>query len=66
MRYARSEQPKTGIGSLATIIGIVVFVTWLVSTAMQQDSLFTHDLASSPPVMLAAHQARSGGAPDPG
>jgi hypothetical protein len=66
MRYARSEQPKTGIGSLAATTGVVVFVTWLVSMAMQHDGLFTHDLTLSPPAVLAAHQPQSGVAPDPG
>ena len=66
MRYARSEQPKTGISSLATTIGVVVFVTWLTSMGMQHDGLFTHDLTVSPPAVLAAHQAQSGGAPNPG
>jgi hypothetical protein len=66
MRYARSEQPKTGISSLATTIGVVVFVTWLTSMAMQHDSLFAQGPASSPPALLAAHQAQTGGAPNPG
>ena len=66
MRYARSEQPKTGISSLATTTGVVVFVTWLVSTAMQHDGLITHDLTFSPPAVLAAHQAQPRGVPNPG
>jgi hypothetical protein len=66
MRYARSEQPKTGISSLATTIGVVVFVTWLTSMAMRHDGLFSRDLSLSPAAALAAHQPQSGGAPGPG
>jgi hypothetical protein len=66
MRYTRSEQPKTGISSLATTTGVVVFVTWLVSMAMQHDGLFAHDLTLSPPAVLAAHQAQSEGVSNPG